>query len=534
VDDNSDAGGVAARLGFKYQDHVAAFFVLQMIDDRRILQVECETSDDITLIAQRYGVTTPEYIQVKTTDKDTNWTLTELTARPPQTKSKPTSLVEKSLLTDKHLPGARFRVVARRPLNKAVSALMEPVERRDPKGGIATLAGKLQARHPSTTSANGNDLAYWTLHAQWDVLSSIDHVENRNLQAISRIAEASGANPTHSHARTIYRDLLNKVDEAASNTRKRPDDKIITRQQALEWWRSHLEQTHAAQARTSKPYRARGERFFVEIHKVEADALRRSSSGYDAQYERGVWRSRQLARHLADWVPELTLRASELVEINPLNMREKLEAGVRAIRAERELDLDQLLGETLLHAVLRHWFGSEPVACKLFHRSAHGDRVTKNAHVVHAREGDQLWIGRTHLFDGAEAEDLLTTVRDELIAALETEILVEERNTILQLREPQHHTDNTLGEALRRSAPIDEFIRVLCLPILIAYNSQVLRSGHAEDYQRRLTDEVTTLADRFTSVLPGSLQEVQVHVFLVPVESLANLGSQFAECLGLA
>lgn len=224
-----------------------------MIDDRRILQVECETSDDITLIAQRLGVTTPEYIQVKTTDKDTNWTLTELTARPAQTKSKPTSLVERSLLTDKRQPGARFRVVARRPLNKAASALMEPVERRDPKGGIAILASKVQARHPSTTSANGNDLAYWTLHAQWDVLSSIDHVENRNLQAISRIAEAAGANPTHSHARAIYRDLLNKVDEAASNTRKRPDDKIITRQKALDWWRSHLEQTHAAQARTSKP-----------------------------------------------------------------------------------------------------------------------------------------------------------------------------------------------------------------------------------------------------------------------------------------
>lgn len=49
-EEKSDAGAVAARVGFKYQDHVAAHFVLKMIGDRRILQVECETSDDITVV----------------------------------------------------------------------------------------------------------------------------------------------------------------------------------------------------------------------------------------------------------------------------------------------------------------------------------------------------------------------------------------------------------------------------------------------------------------------------------------------------
>ena len=42
MNDLSDAGGVAARLGFKYQDHVAASFVLDMIGDPNVLQVECE------------------------------------------------------------------------------------------------------------------------------------------------------------------------------------------------------------------------------------------------------------------------------------------------------------------------------------------------------------------------------------------------------------------------------------------------------------------------------------------------------------
>ncbi|KRQ12307.1 hypothetical protein AOQ73_04150 [Bradyrhizobium pachyrhizi] len=118
MDDISDAGGVAARIGFKYQDHVAASFVLEMIGDPRIVQVECETSDDITRILRFEGREFPEYVQVKTTDRDKNWTATEIASR--ANKNAPTSLIEKSLLADKHGPGARFRIVTRRSVNASL------------------------------------------------------------------------------------------------------------------------------------------------------------------------------------------------------------------------------------------------------------------------------------------------------------------------------------------------------------------------------------------------------------------------------
>lgn len=509
-------------------------FVLQMIDDRRILQVECETSDDVTLLVRRNGQDCREYVQVKSTDRDSNWSLAEITARTPAGKLRPTSLVEKSLLTDRAGPEPRFRIVARRSVMAAVKALLEPIDKRAPTGGIAALAAKVLAKHKTTVSANGHDLEYWTRNAYWEVLPGLDHVELKNLQAISASAEGAGANPTNAHAKAIYRDLLRWVDEAASATRKDPTQKIIARADALAWWDAHLAQTHAAQIRTSKPYRTRGGRFFAEIHRVEDASFRRAASGYDAQYERKVWRSKQLARYLADWVPELTLKASELVEITPLNMRSKFEDGLRAIRAERPLDLDSLMGETLLHAVLRHWFGSEPVPCKLFHRSTHGDRVTKNAHLIHGEDGDQLWIGRTHLFTGSDPDPLYALVSSELANALSTELLVEERDIILQLREPQHYTDHSLGAALTRGAPIDDFVRVLCLPLLVAYESGVLARGHAEDYQAHLVDELKSLGDGVTANLPASVEEVQIHVFLIPVENLSALRDQFAENLGLS
>lgn len=192
MDDISDSGGVAARAGFKFQDHVAAVFVLKMIGDRRIVQVECETSDDVTVIWQSAGVTYPEYVQVKSTDKDSKWSTKEITAR--TGKTLPTSLVEKSLLADKHGENARFRIVARRAVGKVLLPLMDAIATRNPGGPIGDIAAKLKSKFPKTISKNGHGLDYWARNAYWEVLPGVEHLQHVNMQAISRTAEAEGAN----------------------------------------------------------------------------------------------------------------------------------------------------------------------------------------------------------------------------------------------------------------------------------------------------------------------------------------------------
>lgn len=527
----SDAGGVAARLGFKFQDHVAALFVLQMIGDRRILQVECETSDDITVKWNGQQGAFPEYVQVKTTDRDTKWSLTEITKRNPS--STPSSLVERSLLADAAEAGARFRIVARRGVGKPLAALAEPIGLRAP-GSTSSVAAKLLAKFPKTRSANGHDLSYWATNAFWQVISGVENLQSANLQTISRLAEEHGANPSHSHAKSIYADLLRVVEEAALASKKQPSEfKIISRPQALLWWEKHLASTTAAQRRTSKPYRTRGAKFLAQIHEIRDAKLVRLVTGYDAQYEQKVWRSRQLAKYLVDWIPEVALKASELVEIDQLNLRQKIEAGLRKVQSDRDLRTETLMGATLLHAVMRHWFGSEPIACKLFHKSALGDQVVTNAHVVHSEHRDELWLGRVRFFDGKDVGGLVRSLREELIGALSVGLLSEERQIILQLREPQHTVFNALDDALDAGSPVDELIRALCLPIMIAYDSAVLATGFSQDYRCRLKKEIDDIYASFANCFPPMIEEVRVHVFFVPIESLKNLQSHFEEALGL-
>ncbi|AWM05009.1 HamA C-terminal domain-containing protein [Bradyrhizobium symbiodeficiens] len=532
MDDISDAGGVAARIGFKYQDHVAASFVLDMLDDRRVVQVECETSDDITRVLHQDDLEIVEYIQVKTTDRDKKWTSTELTAR--VTKDNPTSLVEKSLLADRHQPSARFRIVTRRSVNASLAALLDPIERRETTGQISVLAAKLKAKYPKTFSSNGHDLAYWAQNALWDVRSGLEHIESQNLQLLNRIAEEFGANPTYSQAKKIYSDLLLLVEAAAAATRRNKIKKVVTRTMIVDWWSARLAEVRATAAASAKPYRIRGTSFFIEVHNVPYPLEKRQALGYDAQYERKVWRSLQLSQYLVSWLAELSLKASELAEIDQLNLKQKLDAGLATIRAQRTLNSRELLGEALLHAILRHYFGSEPVACKLFHRSRLGDRITRNAHIVSRQQGDQLWLGRTYFLEGDGERELLARIADDLCESLATEVLQEERQVIIQLREPQHLTSRSLWDAFGPGAPIDRILEMLCIPVLIAYDSAVLGVGHSDDYQQKLKSEIAKFGDRFVSSLPAQTVEVQVHVIFVPVENLCLLVSQFEKEIGLA
>lgn len=526
----SDAGGVAARQGFKYQDHVAAHFVLEMIGDARLLRVECETADDIVLLWASGSMHRREYVQVKTTELDSKWSQKEIYTRDSGLGAKrPTSLMEKSLLCDCHEPAAIFRIVSRRAVNKGLSCLTIPLEQRSGDAAVAELAGKM-AKRWKTTSPNGNDLAYWTSHVLWQVTGDVQALAARNRQRLSLLAEEYGTNPTHSHTVAIYEDLLALVDRAATASRvTEPDQKIITRPSILTWWDEHLAQTDAAIRQTSKPYRAVTQEFFAELHHLTEADIGRALTGYDARYELRQWRSEQLAEYLADWLPEVALKASELVEVQHLNLRQKLREAVRQIERHREVNTDRLLAEMLLHAVLRHRFISEPIACKLFYQSSGGTKTFGNAHIVHHPNApDELWLGRATLATISTYEAVVSAVANELATVLDPDFLKNERDIILTLREPQHLLPTTLESALARHTPVDDLLEVLCIPILIAYDSEVLGGGFTQDYRDQLIVEVTARYHALKPALPLAVEALKVHIFLVPVACVTTLAQQFA------
>ena len=236
-----------------------------------------------------------------------------------------------------------------------------------------------------------------------------------------------------------------------------------------------------------------------------------------------------MAEYLADWLPEVTLKASELVEVQHLNLRQKMRAAFQEIERHREVNPERLLAEILLHAVLRHQFQTEPIACKLFYQSSTGTKTFGNAHIVHGVARDQLWLGRAMLATAVTYDTVLKAIVDELSHVLDPDFLKDEREVILTLREPQHLLPTTLEMVLKRNTPVDDLLEVLCIPVLIAYDSAVLRSGFSIDYRRKLIAEVNNHYAAIKPMLPPAVQGIQVHVFLAPIECVTTLAQQFGQ-----
>ncbi len=497
-----------------------------MLTEPHYLKIECETSDDITLHLSINGQHCIEYIQVKTTDGNSKWTATELSARE---KSRPhTSLMEKSLLCDKRYIPCRFRLVSTRDVRGDLIYLKLAFDNPSRQAAIDNIALKFQKKFKSVKSQNNNDFNYWTRNFIWDVMPNIESIKNSNLQILYLLASQNGVSISYSHSQIIYDDLLRKVEAAAGfSNLSDPEKKVITLSEAIEWWKTHLQSAEKEIEKNIKTFKRVEAPFLIEFHSIDENHLRRSLKGFDVQYERTKWRSEAFAKYLKNYLIELALKASELAQVNHLNAEEKIKLGVQRILSAVPTSDPRLLAEVILHAIIRSFYHGEPTPCKLFCKSPTGKIVSWNAHIIHNFPCDQLWLGRSYLISKGPFEDQLQEIIEQIDSVIDAGLLKEEREILISLREPQHLISSTLDVALQRNTPIDNLLSALRIPVLIAYDSEALSEGHKTDYQDALRKEVVAHYDKLKPHLSDNLKDTTVHIFFVPVEDVSLLIDQF-------
>lgn len=221
--------------------------------------------------------------------------------------------------------------------------------------------------------------------------------------------------------------------------------------------------------------------------------------------------------YLLGWLPELSLPAKVLAEHNHLQARDLARRATERIEQHQALADDAILANLMLHAVLRHYFDSEPIACKIYHGVGPG-RSSTSAHIVPGEDSDQLWIGRSQVTTASSHSGIVKTVIAELEAALASGILRKERDLIITLREPRHMRSSSLDTVLSANGKIEDLRKCLHCPVLIAYDSTVLNAGFSEDYLLELREEVVEQYDLLKSELTPGLNDVRIHIFLIPVE----------------
>jgi Cap4 dsDNA endonuclease len=109
-----ESGGVIARSGFDFQDHVSAGYCLDMLACEELLAVWCETLDDITLVWRKDSQEKFEFVQVKNNKFSHFWSVAEL-CKPGKGKSGEAtisgsgSILEKSLAHEQGAEPCSFR-----------------------------------------------------------------------------------------------------------------------------------------------------------------------------------------------------------------------------------------------------------------------------------------------------------------------------------------------------------------------------------------------------------------------------------------
>jgi hypothetical protein len=523
----SDAVGVAARKGFRFQDVVAASLAVDMLANPLLEQIECETADDIVLRWSASSGVDIEYVQVKTTEDDSKWNITELTAQ--EKGKKFSSIAEKSLICDRFGGKPRFRIVSTRDVKSDLKPFCIEWQFRNPfDANLINIVDRISKKLKDSISPSGRNMNDWANALFWRVEPSIDSLKAETINKLLRLAQGQGLSPPWSVINDTYTRLLARMVDMADASKTQPTDKRWSRTDILAWWRSELSSMQAAAAGVVKVYRTPTLAFFSELHAKNDVSEKRVLHSYDVEYDGSTWRRSELIEYLLNWIPEISLPPSMLATFGHLNARRLTTEAIKALDQQGIKNDSDIVSNLMLHCILRHHFDSEPIACKLYYMVG-GQMRTTNAHIIQSDCGDQLWLGRTRLVTATDYKSSIDAIVSELSDSLDPNILKEDRDIIVRLRDPRHLRSDSLNDVLSLNGKVADLLNVLRLPILLAYDSDILSKGYKDGYVKGLIEEVNKAYGDIKSKLSGPMKSVEIVIFLVPVECASTLSTEFGK-----
>jgi hypothetical protein len=248
-----------SRLGYHYQDLVAVSFCIEMLRNRALLKVACETQEDVVLTWElQGGGEVGEFVQVKSDRLTQQWTVAKFCeqdlestaggakpAKGPALRRKDTSIFEKNALRDSSQRRGRFRIVTRADV-KDFRVLTTPPDQRDAVTAT-TFAKELEAALGGNTSLTSGDIEYWAVKAVWEVRGSESAIVNESFRWIAEAVQSEGQRLIP--AVEVERILRHIVDEARAmatgNGRCGSDPSSVKNEEFRAWFVSQIRRVPA-------------------------------------------------------------------------------------------------------------------------------------------------------------------------------------------------------------------------------------------------------------------------------------------------
>ncbi len=251
-----------------------------------------------------------------------------------------------------------------------------------------------------------------------------------------------------------------------------------------------------------------------------------------AGFERGGWRSEQLANHIIEWLPEFALKHSELDELGHHNALKIIRKAAKTVYQSEKYGKRGEFGEILLHIAMRQVYETIPAVSKIYYKSSPNETVKgfDAVHVVRNPDGLELWIGETKFYKDVKAA--IRDVADEIVDHLETDYLKSEFILIGNKIDPSWPEAEDLHDLLSENTSLDDVFKKVCIPVLITYESDTTKSAtisndeYIQNLEQEVISEYTRLRNRLNDKYIARYGEeipITVHVFFVPLANKTEL-----------
>jgi Cap4 SAVED domain len=269
---------------------------------------------------------------------------------------------------------------------------------------------------------------------------------------------------------------------------------------------------------------------FLEIRTERLD-LAPELFGWCAGYELSEWRSKQLASHLLEWLPEFALTYSEWTEIRAHNAVSQLAKAALSIYKSDKFQSRGEFGEILLHAMIRHRFKSIPLISKYFYKDSSNDTVKgfDAVHVVPVSGGWELWLGEVKFYE--DINKAISDVIDELKLHTDRDYLRGEFAAITNKIDDAVPEAASVRALLNKNTSLDKIFKSVCIPVLLTYDSKVIKN-HQEVSQNFIEEfEKEVCHYQESLVKKGLPDKVTIRLFLFPLKAKKVLVENMNEAL---
>lgn len=273
------------------------------------------------------------------------------------------------------------------------------------------------------------------------------------------------------------------------------------------------------------PYSKKPDPFFDLLH--DGGNAVPHSRIYCAGFEFGQWRAKSMAAHLIEWLPDYALAEDEL-RFHHGNAYVKLQQAAVRVYTSVNFERRGEVGEIALHAVCREYFGTVPLAPRVFYKSSSNDPV-KSFDLVHARfpspESFEIWLGEAKFYtdSGQAIAAAITSIKSHI----EQGFLTREKLLLgpqISRSAPQY---DAIMRVFRSQTSIDEFIGASIFVVGIISESPAAAATKAkcETYIAAAVAELeAVLATLRAAHFTAQLRLVLVYV---PMASKAELADDF-------